>query len=170
MTETVRPRRTPKIGVVVRHWREHAPATFPDIKAAYIGWGEPFCFRCGWLAPRPEILSQVTVDALWATAHGWLQLAHLHDHAAGGGEHPGNLVPLCELCHRAMPEFPAGTDRAIEWIRVGQPSSCTQWWQIASDARWGDDRFIAYPGWQVMYAFRVRAEETFNKYLTMPAD
>lgn len=132
---------------VIDYWREHAPEVFPDIQASWIGWYEPFCFRCGWLPPLPE----VDPYQRWTAIGGWLELAHLQDHCAGGSDKPENLVPLCEFCHHAMPEFPEGRDRAIAWVRAGQPVSCSEWWQLATDGWWGGDQFIRYPGWTAIY-------------------
>jgi hypothetical protein len=84
--------------------------TFPDCRAMSIGWGEPFCFKCGWLSPVPEAADYPTewsyervINKVWNSAAGWLERAHLQDHWAGGGSEPLNLVPLCPLCHESQP-------------------------------------------------------------------
>lgn len=84
---------------------------FPDLKQLAIGWGEPSCFRCGWLAPSKEAAdypsswsAERAVDAAWKAAAGWLERAHLQDHIFGGDVDAWNLVPLCALCHEEQPD------------------------------------------------------------------
>lgn len=83
---------------------------FPNLRCYGIGWAEPFCFRCGWLAPGPEAADYKTADhakaitMAWKAASGWLERAHLHDHAHGGDVDAWNLVPLCVICHDAQPQ------------------------------------------------------------------
>lgn len=93
----------PTMPHIVDAWIDLGPGIadiFPDLKALWSGWGEPFCFRCGWLAP---------VKA-WGDTRGWLEKAHLHDHQHGGGNEPLNLVPLCPLCHERQPDCPTRAD------------------------------------------------------------
>lgn len=153
-------RRRPQITKVIDHWRLHDPEVFPDSHAFWIGWGEPFCFRCGWLPPLPE---EWNGDP-WVAVGGWLELAHLHDHCAGGPDEPANLVPLCAICHRIMPDFPDGPKRAIEWVRASQPISGPWWWQMATDGRWGGDRYVPYPGWTALYRCFVWAGEVVARH------
>jgi hypothetical protein len=155
-----RKRKKVRITDVIAYWRQHAPEVFPDIHASFIGWGEPFCFRCGWLAPLPEEITK----SPWVAVGGWLELAHLHDHCAGGPDKPANLVPLCARCHRAMPEFKDGPEAAIAWVRDPQPISCPWWWQAATDGRWGDVRFVRYPGWAALHRLFVRAHELVERH------
>jgi hypothetical protein len=135
-------RHTPSIEKIIDYWREHVEATaavgqdgqayecdegkpvgdLPRLKAYWIGWGEPFCFGCGWLAP---------VDR-WSQASRWLDRAHLQDFCVAGDDSVKNLVMLCHLCHNAMPEF---DDRAsaLQWVANQKPKSGP--WQLWTDAR-----------------------------------
>jgi hypothetical protein len=83
---------------------------FPELACFSIGWGEPFCFRCGWLSPSKEAADYPrhwpagrAIDAAWEAASGWLERCHLQDHRFGGTADPLNLVPLCVLCHQEQP-------------------------------------------------------------------
>lgn len=98
----------PSMDAIINYWREHDG---PWLKSRYIGWGEPFCFACGWLAP----VADGRADS-WRQAGKWLDKAHLHDHAAGGPDEPFNLVPLCHLCHDRMPESDS-TMRGLLWVQ-----------------------------------------------------
>lgn len=135
-------RNTPSIDKIIEHWRAHVHATgaldpsgmpyecdegrpigeLPRLKAYWIGWGEPFCFGCGWLAP---------VDT-WNRASKWLDRAHLQDFCVAGDDSLENLVMLCHLCHNAMPEF---DDRAsaLQWVASREQKEFT--WQLWTDAR-----------------------------------
>lgn len=104
----------PTLATITHAWealgRQRLREVFPDLRCFDTGWGEPFCFRCGWLAPSREAAdyprtwtSARTIDAAWHAARGWLERCHLHDHAYGGGADPLNLVPLCVLCHEEQP-------------------------------------------------------------------
>lgn len=152
-------RRRTQIGPIIDYWREAAREVFPNIRAHWTGWGEPFCFRCGWLAPLPD----ARVLNRWDFVGGWLELAHLHDFSGGGPTEPANIVPLCELCHHAMPEYPDGPEKAIAWVAAGQPISCSKWWQDATDLRWGGDSFwVPYPGWTALYRYYHAVNEAFT--------
>jgi hypothetical protein len=118
----------PSLAAIEKHWecldRDELKAIFPDHGVFGIGWGEPFCFRCGWLAPVADYpaverrlkragklkgLDECAVrnrvyDATWNGAGGWLQRAHLRDHCHGGAETPDNIVPMCLSCHDHMPD------------------------------------------------------------------
>ncbi|MBM0235888.1 HNH endonuclease [Micromonospora sp. ATA32] len=152
-------RRTLRIAAVVDYWQTAAPAVFPNLHSAAIGWGEPFCFRCGWLAPVPADCD----DDLWVVARSWLELAHLHNHAAGGSGDPSNVVPLCALCHRAMPPSMNGNDRAIAWVNALGLVGCDPWWQLATDAGWGGDEFRPYPGWDEFFAYQLHVQEVVRR-------
>jgi hypothetical protein len=104
----------PKMSKIASAWEglgaAQLRALFPDLRCFGIGWGEPFCFRCGWLAPTPEAAdyphdwpAERTIRYAWDRASAWLERAHLHDHSHGGPEEPLNLVPLCPLCHEQQP-------------------------------------------------------------------
>lgn len=152
-------RRTVRIAAVVDYWTTAAPAVFPNLHSTAIGWGEPFCFRCGWLAPAPA----ESDDDLWVVSRSWLELAHLHNHAAGGSDDPSNVVPLCRFCHRAMPTSMDGSERAIAWVNALGLVGCDQWWQLATDTRWGGDEFRAYPGWDEFFAYHLHVQEVVRR-------
>ncbi len=93
---------------IIKYWAE----IDPDWTYSYfIGWGEPFCFACEWLAPVPD----GGIEA-WDRASGWFDKAHLQDHCRGGSSEPFNIVPLCHLCHQDMPTF-GDRDEALEWVK-----------------------------------------------------
>ncbi len=100
----------PSLSEVVKYWCTDPVADTPALESYYIGWGEPFCFACGWLAPVRDDCGDP-----WRLAGGWLDRAHLQDHCYGGDMAPHNLVPLCHLCHRDMPDFPVRGD-ALKWV------------------------------------------------------
>lgn len=104
----------PSLARISREWDALGPyglrAIFPDLRCYAIGWGEPFCFRCGWLAPSKEAAdyprkwpAEKAIDAAWEAAQGWLERCHLHDHLFGGSVEPLNIVPMCVLCHEEQP-------------------------------------------------------------------
>lgn len=106
------PRATASIPAIVNHWAELDPLELPS---HYIGWGEPFCFGCGWLAPVNDANTEKALPRVWRTASEWLDRAHLKDHCLGGSGKPDNLVMLCHLCHSAMPSF-TSRDDALRWV------------------------------------------------------
>lgn len=132
----------PVMDKLAAYWVAHWEGVFPDLTAAVIGWGEPFCFRCGWLAPVP---GNGRAGA-WRHANGWLERAHLQDHMTGGGNEFDNIVPLCAICHRAMPDFAHSRDDAIAWVKAQQHNSCLDWWQSRTDALWNGENYIPFPG------------------------
>jgi hypothetical protein len=104
----------PSLATITRAWEElgknQLRETFPNLACFGIGWGEPFCFRCGWLAPSKEAADYPNgwpagraIDSAWQGARGWLERCHLRDHHFGGTADPLNLVPLCVLCHEEQP-------------------------------------------------------------------
>lgn len=125
-----RPReKMPALASIARHWQDlsldELRAMFPALRCFYIGWGEPFCFRCGWLAPTKDSSSypanwkgQRCVDFAWNDAKGWLERAHLQDHSFGGTVEGGNLVPLCALCHENQPICKTQED-GIAYVNAG---------------------------------------------------
>lgn len=115
----------PSMPVLVAYWREHADEV-PSLRSHWIGWGEPFCFACGWLAPVAD-----GPDA-WTRATGWLDRAHLQDHWIAGDDSPRNLVPLCHECHEEMPHF-VDRDAALAWV-ASRPDA-DPLWQSFTDAR-----------------------------------
>lgn len=103
----------PKLSAIANYWGGLPVLVqldvFPEMRARWIGWGEPFCFRCGWLAPVPDAAAvpfrdpRTAIAKAWDRASGWLERAHLQDHALGGSADASNLVPLCPLCHEDQP-------------------------------------------------------------------
>jgi hypothetical protein len=78
----------------------------------------PMCFACLRYAPAVET---DPVNERWNKATGYLEKAHLVDHACGGLDGPQNLVPLCSPCHLKMPMFDIGHGpSAILWVRSGE--------------------------------------------------
>lgn len=119
----------PKLSAISLVWEEmdsdELRSLFPDLRCFGIGWGEPFCFRCGWLAPSPEAAdypqtwkAERAINAAWDAATGWLERAHLHDHRFGGEEDALNLVPLCPLCHEQQP-FCRTREEGIAFVNEG---------------------------------------------------
>jgi hypothetical protein len=104
-------------GTLIDHWRE---LDAPWLKSYYIGFGEPFCFACGWLAPVQD-----------GTPGSW-------DLAVGG--HfliPTVLVegdaamPLCALCrNEPRPEF-ASVKEGHQWVE--QHLDTPSWFQMYTD-------------------------------------
>lgn len=117
------PRSMPSVDDVVEFWRENGAREWTH--AETIGWGEPFCFGCGWLAPVREGLS-----SSWRESTSWLDRAHLQDHCVAGDDSPANLVMLCHLCHVDMPEFD-DRDTALQWVK--DVASCSWMWQLFTD-------------------------------------
>ncbi|MEV0881681.1 HNH endonuclease [Micromonospora echinofusca] len=117
---------------MAQYWMPRYRSVFPDLYADYIGWGEPFCFRCSWLAPVDD--TQGSLAAVWGSAAGWLERAHLYDWALGGSNEPENLVPLCRQCHDIMPSFSCRHE-AIAYVRDGVRKN--GWWQMYTDGAFG---------------------------------
>lgn len=101
-------RSMPAMGRIVDYWRDENPQW---LKSAWVGWGEPFCFACGWLPP----VADGRKDS-WRSAGKWLDRAHLQDYFYGGPDEPFNLVPVCHLCHRKAPDLPTRED-GLGWIQ-----------------------------------------------------
>lgn len=161
MAEEWHPRkRMPHLVTLARYWEEHAASELPDNAVRLIGIGEPLCFRCGWLAPvpdyswllnrggtafrpdtfercgqiyaqHPEWTGQQALRATWGAAARFLDRAHLADYCRSGNNDPANVIPLCHLCHRDMPEF-AEREPALAWVAAG----CERpwWWGHVTDA------------------------------------
>jgi hypothetical protein len=142
----------PTLVGMVNYWRDHYTEVFPNLKASWIGWGEPFCFRCNWLVPVEDPYTRTS----WSVATGWLERGHLHDRSGGGSNEASNLVPLCQFCHRSMPEFPEGSEQAIAWINEGIKLPPNTSWQIKTDSRWAGEK---YPGWDTLYRAKSRLDE-----------
>lgn len=115
----------PSVDKVIDFWRGDTPEW---LDARYIGWGEPFCFGCGWLPPVPDGRKDS-----WKKANSWLDRAHLQDHWVVGDDSPGNIVMLCQLCHDDMPMFKE-REPALEWVR--DRARCERFWQMLTDQMW----------------------------------
>jgi len=114
----------PSLDKIVDYWQDNYSHMFPDLKARIIGWGEPFCFRCGWLAPPPE-------NNQWDKASGWLEKCHLQERCCRGNDDVSNLVPLCPSCHDRQPV--CGTrEEGIAYIN--ENANCFSGLQFLTDA------------------------------------
>ena len=127
-----RERHMPSLSSIAEYWRS-APETatvLPKLYSHWIGWGEPFCFACGWLAPVLD------GPGAWAQplCGGWLDRAHLIDHSlSNGSDDPFNIVPLCHFCHDAMPPFDNRAE-ALEWVTAHESMIPHPWlWQLFTD-------------------------------------
>jgi hypothetical protein len=134
----------PSLATITRAWEALGEGrlreTFPHLACFSIGWGEPFCFRCGWLAPTKEAAdcrqdwpASHAIDSAWQGAGGWLERCHLQDHSCGGSAGSLNLVPLCVLCHEEQP--PCETRAAgIAFVNSTSPrSGIAPWMQMITD-------------------------------------
>jgi hypothetical protein len=154
-------RRMASMDRVVAYWQEAAPERLPGLRSELSGWGEPFCFRCGWLAPLRD--PYVGTDD-WRVVGGWLERAHLMDHAAGGSGEPDNLVPLCYLCHRQMPEHD-DADSALGWVAAGEP--CCMFWQVFTDHTFGSENYTEHrPDARWLVAKRLELSEKVAAEMT----
>jgi hypothetical protein len=157
MTTAVAPRRMAPLQQIAAYWAGTGAPEFPNLEARAIGWGEPFCFRCSWLAPVPE---EGTITARWASAKGWLDRAHIVAHEAGGSGKAENLVPLCSLCHSLQPIHADGP-AVIKWI--AEAERCPWWWQFATDGLIGEPHWRPFPGRGEMRSLRLRVDEVYRK-------
>jgi len=111
----------PTMAKIIDHWTDNWEGPFPKLRCKEIGWGEPFCFRCGWLSPKDR----------WGEKGGLLERAHLHDHMWGGDETTENLVPLCIRCHEGMPQCKSRGE-GVEY--VNDVVQCPWYVQMMTDA------------------------------------
>lgn len=104
----------PSLSQIALAWAAITPAqleaAIPNLRALWIGWGEPFCFACGHLPDVPdsatfpeEWIPDRRIRAAWNGATGLLERAHLHDLSQGGSCAPLNYAPLCIPCHAIQP-------------------------------------------------------------------
>lgn len=146
----------PTLAAISRTWEalgnDELRRIFPNLRVFEIGWGEPCCFRCGWLAPTPEAADYrdkdpaKAIDRAWNAASGWLERAHLHDHANGGNEEAFNLVPLCPLCHERQPLCHSRED-GIRYVNTAPRGIPVAYVQMVTDGlRQGDGRNLRSPG------------------------
>lgn len=134
----------PSLAKITRAWEalgeDRLRETFPDLACFGIGWGEPFCFRCGWLAPTKEAAdypkgwpASRTIDSTWEGARGWLERCHLQDHRSGGTAASLNLVPLCVLCHEEQPSCET-RGAGIAFVNSASPRfGIAPWMQMITD-------------------------------------
>lgn len=149
---TRRPRKVPPSHAEINaYWEgvgsDELHRIFPRNPAPYIGWGEPFCFRCGWLAPVKEAADYPQgwstariLDTTWNSVGAWLEKCHLHDHQFDGPNEPSNFVPMCPLCHEHQPECPTRED-GIAFVNTAPPHQHLVWaMQMMTDALYRDRR------------------------------
>ena len=134
----------PSLASISGAWEalEHAGLRriFPELRCFEIGWGEPFCFRCGWLAPSKEAAdypgfwpASRVLDAAWQGSSGWLERCHLQDHCYGGTTNALNLVPLCVLCHEEQPPC-REQGKGIAFVNSASPrEGIAPWIQMVTD-------------------------------------
>jgi hypothetical protein len=118
----------PTVGQVAAYWREHEDE-LPWLLSHAIGWGEPFCFACEWLAPVPDYPAVAEEHPNWDPDHverkTWdqaksagLEVAHLVDYTVRESNAIHNLVPLCSLCNRKyMPRGFKTRSSALDWVK-----------------------------------------------------
>jgi hypothetical protein len=100
-------RRMPTVWKLVEYW-----AARPDV--FQVRPQIPHCFGCGDEVPYDEA---ATPKERWNGASGYFERAHLVARVYDGLDGPQNIVPLCGLCHRMMPDDD-GT-AAIAWLQRG---------------------------------------------------
>ncbi len=110
-------RSMPSMASIAKYWAKRDPSW---LRSHYIGWGEPFCFACGWLAPVSD----------WVSAQRWFDRAHLQDRFFGGPDEPHNIVPLCHLCHHDMPDSET-FEFGLQWVQ-NRPQ-CHWLFQVITD-------------------------------------
>lgn len=154
------PRRLPTLAQIVAYWRD-ADQPFPGLQALNVDWAKPFCFRCGWRSPSP---TPKLPDPTWKLAAGWLERAHLHCRVFGGPDSVENLVPLCLLCHKAMPEFPDGPGEAIAWVWDRFPTPIDMEWQTYTDSLWSRDGWRRPVGFVVTLRVYIAFREGCDAY------
>lgn len=124
----------PTLDKIARHWVDHP--LFENAYFQYIGFGEPYCFRCQWQPPNDDPYDD---EQTWQQHSAFLDKCHLVDRCRGGSDELDNLVPLCNLCHKEMPQFaPHQYDIAIAWVNeIAAKESrgyftvwCQKWWEL----------------------------------------
>jgi hypothetical protein len=134
----------PGLATITRAWEglgeKRLREIFPELACFGIGWGEPFCFRCGWLSPSREAADYPdywpaarAIDAAWQASRGWLERCHLQDHYYGGTTAPLNLVPLCVLCHEEQPQCKTRSAGIAFVNSVSPREGIVPWMQMATD-------------------------------------
>lgn len=123
-----RHRSMPSMADIARYWseewigdrRDNQPClverTFGNrFHSLMIGWGEPFCFGCGWL---PPVNDEQGLDRAWSDAGSYLYRAHIVPNSFGGEDAAFNLIPLCAYCHSSLDK------RVFSGEIVGYESFC----------------------------------------------
>jgi hypothetical protein len=129
----VRPgRQEPSLWKIASFWHqrnESLPNPERWLASYHIGLGEPFCFKCQWVAP----VEDGTPLSAWKKASAFLDRAHLVTRSHGGLDLECNLVPLCERCHLSQPDFlPGDEDQALRWLK--DTNRVDPFWQIFTDS------------------------------------
>lgn len=127
-------RSMPSMSKVAAYWSRNfttadvAEGVFgDDFYGSYIGWGEPFCFGCNWLAPVDDTKPP---ERSWSDAGSWLERAHVVPHSFGGSDDAFNLIPLCHSCHRMM-------DRAVFSGKVAGYEATIEMVKGIESCQWG---------------------------------
>lgn len=155
-------RSMPTLSKIALYWADNAEP-FPNLAGHALGWGEPFCFRCGWLAPIPDVAPPANDP--WKYGKGWLERAHLADHALGGPDVVANIVPMCHVCHQSMPLGFTTTQSAVDWVNAWDPGGRNIFWQRATDAQWGGEKYRPIPGVKAVISFRLAVDERLREAL-----
>ena len=125
----------PTLDQIARHWVGE-----PEFATAHfniVGMGEPHCFRCAWFPPCDDPHAHTT----WAKHSAFLDRCHLVDFARGGSNEPDNLVPLCHICHRDMPEYADGQrDMAIAWVNEFRGQEVHPWFTLWAQIWWDNGK------------------------------
>jgi hypothetical protein len=112
-------------GALIDYWRRQNASW---LKSYYIGFGEPFCFACGWLAP----VLDGQPDSWDSAIKKWLFLTHI----AGQEDTVENLVPLCATCTQQKRQ--AGDFESLEHGRqwIAEHYDCDSALQMYTDAKY----------------------------------
>jgi HNH endonuclease len=82
---------------------------------------QPGCFICGLEDSRHCRYGEADQPRQrWLKVGGGLQRAHLVARFKGGPDAVENLIMLCQMCHKMMPNF-ADRQAAIDWALSGIP-------------------------------------------------
>lgn len=103
------------------------------------GWGEPFCFACGWMPPVDDTQPQ---ERAWTDAASWLERAHIIPRSFGGDNACANLIPLCRACHRSIDArvFAGAIVGRSAFLRaVRETAKCGHGSQLFTDWLYGPD-------------------------------
>jgi hypothetical protein len=168
--EPNRPRQMVSLAQISAYWAnaDETPKVLPGLMSEHIGWGEPFCFACGWMTPTPD------GPNAWRniTLNGWLDRAHLVDHSLGGSGKASNLVPLCQFCHLAMPQMFGERSDALDWVNERESSMPEpHMWQLFTDTE-SSGRPASRSRMQRMradYLERLLRNQARSDRLTMPS-